>query len=174
MQPLIRSRIRFVILLVLAVIAADQFSKIMVRKQIDHHEVLNYLGDHFSIMHVENTGAFLSLGDALHGFPKILLLSVLPLVVLGFALYYTLSAKELTRMMIIGMSLVVGGGIGNIIDRVAFGSVTDFFYISFSFFRTGIFNIADMAVTAGAIIIFFSSIRKKTTPELPPTPNPEP
>ena len=63
--------------------------------------------------------------------------------------------------MVIGFAFVIGGGIGNLIDRIFYGSVTDFFQIRLGIFRTGIFNMADVAVTLGVILILALSLRKK-------------
>jgi len=67
----------------------------------------------------------------------------------------------LDKTSIIGFSLIIGGGIGNIFDRIVYGSVTDFLYLNFEFFKTGIFNIADLSVTIGMILILISSFKKK-------------
>ena len=64
----------------------------------------------------------------------------------------------------IGFALIIGGGIGNLIDRIVHGSVTDFFQIRLGFFRTGIFNIADIAVTNGVFILQF--IQQSNNPNI--------
>ncbi len=56
---------------------------------------------------------------------------------------------------------VIGGGIGNLIDRIVHGQVTDFFLIDLGFFKTGIFNMADVSVTMGALMILFLSISNR-------------
>ena len=62
------------------------------------------------------------------------------------------------------IALIIGGGIANVFDRIVFGSVTDFLYIKLTdLLRTGIFNIADLAVTTGMIILVVGSFRKKKT-----------
>ena len=71
--------------------------------------------------------------------------------------------KALDKISIIGFSLIIGGGIGNIFDRIVYGSVTDFFYLDFwGIFQTGIFNIADLSVTTGMILILISSFKKNS------------
>jgi signal peptidase II len=61
----------------------------------------------------------------------------------------------------IAFAFVIGGGIGNLWDRVAYGSVTDFFQIKIGFFKTGIFNMADVSVSCGVLFILFLLIRKQ-------------
>ena len=63
-------------------------------------------------------------------------------------------------MSLIAFCCIIGGGIANVFDRIVLGSVTDFFYIDLGgVFRTGIFNIADMSVTAGMIMLLIASFR---------------
>ena len=85
---------------------------------------------------------------------------VLPVIVLVGITIYTYFDKSLDKTSIIGFSLIIGGGIGNIFDRIVYGSVTDFLYLNFGFFKTGIFNIADLSVTTGMILILISSFKK--------------
>ena len=92
---------------------------------------------------------------------RVLLLIVLPVIVLVGITVYTYLEKSLDKTSIIGFSLIIGGGIGNIFDRIVYGSVTDFLYLNFEFFKTGIFNIADLSVTIGMILILISSFKKK-------------
>jgi len=76
---------------------------------------------------------------------------------------YTYIDKGLDKISIIGFSLIIGGGIGNIFDRIVYGSVTDFLYLDFGgIFKTGIFNIADLSVTTGMILILISSFKKNS------------
>ena len=87
---------------------------------------------------------------------------VLPVIVLVGITIYTYFDKSLDKTSIMGFSLIIGGGIGNIFDRIVYGSVTDFLYLNFEFFKTGIFNIADLSVTTGMILILISSFKKNS------------
>ena len=147
-----RKRNLLITTIVFLSIALDQISKIWVRNNFDNYIENSIIGDVFTLIKVENTGAFLGMGSELPESLRILLLIVLPVIVLIFITIYTYIDKELDKISIIGFSLIIGGGIGNIFDRIVYGSVTDFFYLDFgSIFKTGIFNIADMFVTTGMI-----------------------
>jgi len=65
---------------------------------------------------------------------------------------------------LIGFCFVIGGGIGNLFDRIVHGSVTDFLHVDFGFFQTGIFNMADLSIMMGIFIVVYqlSSKRKST------------
>tara|TARA_B100000524_G_scaffold263337_1_gene143754 strand:+ start:1121 stop:1609 length:489 start_codon:yes stop_codon:yes gene_type:complete len=157
-----RSRYLLITILVFLSIAFDQISKIWVRNNFESYSEKSIIGDVFTLIKVENTGAFLGMGSELSEIPRILLLIILPVIVLISITLYTYIDKTLDKLSIIGFSLIIGGGIANIFDRIVFGSVTDFLYINLGgIFKTGIFNIADLSVTTGMILILISSFKRK-------------
>ena len=157
-----RKRNLLITTIVFLSIALDQISKIWVRNNFESYVENSIIGDLFTLIKVENTGAFLGMGSELSETLRILLLIVLPIIVLISISIYTYIDKTLDKISIIGFSLIIGGGIGNIFDRIAYGSVTDFLYLDFGgIFKTGIFNIADLSVTTGMILILISSFKKK-------------
>ena len=157
-----RKRNLLITTIVFLSIALDQISKIWVRNNFESYIENSLIGDVFTLIKVENTGAFLGMGSELSETLRILLLIVLPIIVLIFITIYTYIDKELDKISIIGFSLIIGGGIGNIFDRIVYGSVTDFFYLDFgSIFKTGIFNIADMFVTTGMILILYPIVKEQ-------------
>ena len=154
------------ILLVLALnIGCDQLSKSFIRHNLDEYSEYTYLHQHIRIRRAENTGAFLSLGDSLSGPMKTILLNVLPLLAVLFGLYYIFAKADLNRLTLVGIIFIVGGGIGNIYDRVVHGSVTDFMHIDFGIFETGVFNVADMSIMAGTFMILLHAWFKKKPEE---------
>ena len=157
-----KSRYLLITILVFLSIAFDQISKIWVRNNFESYSENSIIGDIFTLIKVENTGAFLGMGSELSEIPRILLLIILPVIVLISITLYTYIDKTLDKLSITGFSLIIGGGIANIFDRIVFGSVTDFLYINLGgIFKTGIFNIADLSVTTGMILILISSFKRK-------------
>ncbi|NRR90985.1 signal peptidase II [Winogradskyella undariae] len=151
----------FITLLIIFNIAIDQISKVIVRTTMikGGKGQINVIKDYFQLIWVENKGAFLGMGSDMNPTLRLVFLLVLPTLVLGYVIYYILKTKELDRMSLIAFCCIVGGGIANVFDRIAFGEVTDFFYINLGgIFRTGIFNVADLSVTTGMIILLFSGI----------------
>mgnify|MGYP001436497760 FL=1 len=158
-----KNRYSLITLIVGLSIAFDQLSKIWVRNNFESYIEKSIIGDVFTLIKVENTGAFLGMGSELSEIPRILLLIVLPIIVLISISLYTYLEKTLDQTSIIGFSLIIGGGIANIFDRIVYGSVTDFLYINLGgIFKTGIFNIADLSVTTGMILILISSFKNKS------------
>ena len=156
-----RKRNLLITTIVFLSIALDQISKIWVRNNFESYIENSIIGDIFTLIKVENTGAFLGMGSELSETLRILLLIVLPIIVLISITIYTYIDKTLDKISIVGFSLIIGGGIGNIFDRIVYGSVTDFLYLDFGgMFKTGIFNIADLSVTTGMILILIYSFKK--------------
>ena len=163
------SRTAFIIVIIIFNIAIDQISKILVRANVEPYSEAPIVGDIFTLHNVENTGAFLGMGSDLSPTLKLLLLLILPVIVLGLVVVHIIREKSIDKMSLIGFCCIIGGGIANVYDRFAYGSVTDFLHLDFGGkLRTGIFNIADMSVTTGMIIILVASFlyrKKKETTE---------
>jgi signal peptidase II len=157
-------------LLILVVIAGnlgcDQISKNFIRQKISPYAQIGLLGNHLTITNVENTGAFLSLGDSLSRPARSWILMILPLGALAAAFYYALARPALANLQLWGLGSVIGGGIGNIYDRIWYGSVTDFLHLKWGILQTGIFNLADMSIMAGMGLLLAHFIRtgKKISP----------
>ena len=152
------SRTASIILLIVANIAIDQISKVIGRAEIGYNEIIPILGDNFILTKVENKGAFLGMGSDLGDTSRLIFLLILPILVLGYVVYYILKNKTLDRLSLIAFCCIIGGGIANVYDRIVYGSVTDFFHIDLGgVFRTGIFNVADMSVTFGMILLLIAS-----------------
>ena len=162
--------IRSLLILILVIfnIGLDQISKGIVRETVIPGSRTELLGKQLQLMNVENSGAFLSMGSDSNPTVKLIFLLILPVIVLGVILYYVLTNTTLDRLSIVGVSSIAGGGITNLYDRFLYGSVTDFLFMDFGgVFRTGIFNVADLSVTTGMILLLFSSFlnRPKKTIE---------
>ncbi|MBT7851247.1 MAG: signal peptidase II [Flavobacteriaceae bacterium] len=152
------TRTILILILVILNIGLDQISKGIVREQVVPGSRTELIGTQLQLMNVENSGAFLSLGSDSNPTVKLIFLLILPVIVLGIVLYYVLTNKALDNLSVTGLSCIAGGGIANLYDRFLYGSVTDFLYIDLGgVFKTGIFNIADLSVTTGMILLLLCS-----------------
>jgi signal peptidase II len=151
------------ILVVISVcIALDQATKGLARKYLAPDGFVSFAGDTFRLQYAENTGAFLSLGSSLpepwRHIVFTVLVGIFLLALLAFVFFHRSTPKELTLFL----ALLCAGGLGNLIDRIAYsGRVVDFLNVGVGPLRTGIFNIADMAITGGAIFLFIDNFRRK-------------
>lgn len=152
----------FIIVTIIGSIALDQISKIWVRANVKSGSVSEIFGEYFTLHNVENKGAFLGMGSDLNETLRVILLLILPVVVLGFVLRYVFKDKSLNNWSLFAFSSIIGGGIANVYDRFAYGSVTDFWHIRLTdTLKTGIINVADIFVTTGMIILVFITLFKK-------------
>ncbi len=156
----------FVLLVVLVNVGCDQVSKQVVRDKVVYHEEISLISDQFILTKVENTGAFLSLGSDLSGIWRKVLLLYLPAVAMLVVLGVVLAQKDLTLGVLFGACCMIGGGIGNLIDRWLYGSVTDFLHIDLEIVRTGVFNLADVSIMTGAIVVMVLSFMKGKSKDL--------
>ncbi len=164
----ITRRTAFIFITIIVTIAVDQISKVLVRKHIDLRsdtsfgETIPLIGDSFVMMNVYNTGAFLGMGSDLSGPARLILLLILPVVVLALVLRHILKDKSIDRWSLFAFASIIGGGIANVYDRFAYGKVTDFLHIDLGGpIKTGIFNLADLSVTTGMIILVAMMLKKK-------------
>lgn len=141
-----------------AFISCDQVTKNLAKSHLMYQEPASYFHDTFRLEYVENTGAALSLGANLPQPYNFWLLSIIPLLfLLALFFYAIIKIKELGWIQLLSFSLIFAGGIGNIIDRIFHDRhVTDFMNLGIQNIRTGIFNVADICITAGVIGLFIS------------------
>ncbi|WP_196888404.1 signal peptidase II [Aureivirga sp. CE67] len=145
-------------IVILCNVSCDQFTKEKARAEILNNETIHVFSDHFILTKVENTGAALSIGKDLSPIPKIIFLQIFPIVVLLLMFVYIISDNKISKLNLIGISFIIGGGFGNIYDRVLYNSVTDFMYIQFGSLHTGIFNMADVSVSIGTLLLLSNLI----------------
>lgn len=150
-------RRRLVLLLLIGlVITCDQWTKHLVRRQ--PFPPRTFLGGTLTLLHAENRGAFLSLGSML---PERARTAIFVVGVTALLIAASVALWRGTLQNGIALALIIGGGIGNLIDRIARdGAVTDFLYLRAGPLHTGVFNVADLAITAGAVWMLVVSLRK--------------
>lgn len=132
------------------VVLVDQLTKTWVRTALQPQEVWSpteAMMDYFRIVHLTNTGTVGGIFESLSGF-----LTVLAVVLSTLILVFYSRAAPFGRPMRLGLSLILGGGLGNLIDRLAQGSVTDFLSIGNLF----IFNIADLCIILGMAAVLYA------------------
>jgi len=141
-----------VALIILAIIALDQITKYLIVNALspyDSIEVFSFL----HIVNVRNTGAafgfFKSLGSSFF--------MIVAVVAIIFVVYLLMKRVYNT----FGLSLILGGAVGNLIDRILYGQVVDFIDFSIGSYHWPAFNVADSSLTVGIIIILMTSVIRK-------------
>lgn len=152
----------FLVLLVIATcIVCDQATKLIAKRYLQPGAIFSFAGDMFRLQYAENTGAFLSLGSSLPESWRHITFTVLVGIFLAALLLYTIFSGTLPPSQFFCLSLLCGGGLSNLIDRIVYdGRVVDFLNVGIGPLRTGIFNVADMAITAAAILLALDALRQ--------------
>ena len=148
------------VVITLGLIALDQVAKFIVRKFLIGAGSVSFVKYVMDFVYVENRGAAFGIMQDTRWF-----LVAITFVVLAALLIYVIKNKSKTPLFLIASSLIFAGGIGNLIDRIAFGYVTDFLHFLFIDFPC--FNIADICVCVGGAlmviyILFSETVRGET------------
>lgn len=139
--------------IVFAILGLDQATKALVRKYLPLHTSVNIVPDFLDFTHIRNTGAAFGLLDSTDiPFKPAIMAAVSLVALIAIAIYISRSSphEPLAR---IGLSLILGGAIGNLTDRVAAGYVIDFVDVYWRGWHFWVFNVADSAITIGTVFL---------------------
>lgn len=148
-------------LLILSTVGCDRLTKHLASSRLAGTAGRSYLASTVRLEYAENAGAFLSLGADLPEWIRTAALTIGPaalLVVLAIVLW----RHRLPTISLAGLALIAAGGLSNLLDRILHGNVVDFINVGVGSLRTGIFNIADVAILLG-IILFMGDLRSART-----------
>lgn len=144
-------------------VGCDQATKSIAQNHLSDSGPRSYLNDIFRLQYAENPGAFLSFGAGLSDSAQHWIFTVVvALVLVGGLIFAIRESTKANTTVIVALALFLGGGIGNLIDRLTNdGHVIDFMNIGIGTLRTGIFNVADMALMAGVLLLGLYSFQSK-------------
>ena len=151
-------------ILTVVVIILDQLTKLLIVKNIQYGTIgAQFFGDFLRIVHISNTGVAFSVGASWSETARHLLFSLLPLIVIGVVIFVYFRNDEFTYLQRWTITGIIGGGLGNLIDRFFRAEgVVDFidvkFYGLFGLQRWPTFNVADSAVVVCGILLIISFI----------------
>ena len=144
---------RFEIACVLAIVIADQVTKALIRRSLDLHESISIVPDVLALTRVHNTGAAFGMLNALDFPGKTVVLTLVATIALSGVAWYSASVPSADRLARLGVACILGGAIGNLIDRATAGYVLDFVDASWQGWHFWAFNVADAAITVGVILM---------------------
>jgi signal peptidase II len=155
-------RLFLIFIILLSCVGCDQATKSFAVSHLPEMKTFSYLGDTLRLQLTYNRGAFLSLG---HSLPDVLRYSIFTVgicFILLSALAFALLSKSGVFSVVLAVSLFIAGGVGNLIDRIVHnGSVVDFLNVGIGPIRTGIFNVADVFIMGGSMLLLFYALRKQ-------------
>jgi signal peptidase II len=148
-------------------VGIDQGTKWYAFEYLPKFEMTSYWGDMLRIGYAENTGAFLGLGSGMSDAAKFWIFVCAVGLILSVLLIYILRTKTQTAYGLASLTLIFSGGISNFYDRATNnGAVIDFLNMGIGSLRTGIFNVADMAIMLGVFLLLFAKDKKADTKDL--------
>ena len=144
---------RFEALVVLAIIVADQVTKALVRQSMTLHESISIVPDLLALTRVHNTGAAFGMLNAIEFPGKTIVLTAVATLALGGVAWYAATVPVSDRLARVGVACILGGAIGNLIDRATVGYVLDFVDASWRGWHFWAFNVADAAISVGVVFM---------------------
>lgn len=146
---------RFELGAVIGLVVADQVTKALVRRAIALHESIPIVPDLLALTRVHNTGAAFGMFNEMEFPGKAVVLTLVATMALAGVAWYAWSVPATDRLARLGVTCILGGAIGNLIDRSTAGYVLDFVDFSFGGWHFWAFNVADAAITIGVVLMIF-------------------
>ncbi len=137
----------------LFVVAADQWSKIVIERHLFLNEFITIVPNFFDIRYIRNTGAAFGIMARLPDSARMPFLIGVSLIAMALIFYLFVKAEKERPFYLLSLSLVFAGAVGNLIDRIMFGEVRDFLHLHLYNLSWPIFNIADSAITVGIALL---------------------
>ncbi len=158
--------------IVLGCIGCDRVTKNAAVENLFGARPKSYWNDTVRIQYAENTAAFLGLGDSWPEWLRQLLLIGATSLLLLFVAWHMVRNPKIGLVRSTALALIFAGGVGNLWDRVEEGFVVDFMNLGIGSLRTGIFNVADIAITFGVVaLVIFGFAPKEEDEAEPPVPD---
>ncbi|MBL7664847.1 MAG: signal peptidase II [Bacteriovoracaceae bacterium] len=153
-------KINLLVIPLALVLIFDQVTKIWAKNFLIINGNKIFLGGLFRLIYAENRGAWGSLGSSFSPEWRFILLIIVPiLALLGFA-WFVISNRKMKDIETLSYSLILGGGFGNLIDRIRYDYVVDFMYIGYQNIGTNIFNVADVSIMIGVGFLAIQSVKE--------------
>lgn len=162
-EPMIThaKRLTILSLTLILCVGCDQTTKYAAKELLAPNSIISLVDGTIRLQYTENKGAFLSLGTSLSEETRFWIFTVSVSLALAAMFFYLVSSRTLTLRPAIAISLILGGGTSNLIDRLVYeGAVIDYLNIGIGSLRTGIFNVADVAIIVGAgLLVYFGPLK---------------
>lgn len=143
--------------LALVVLLLDQVTKKIVSGSMEVGNSVSVIGDFFEIQLYKNNGAAFSMLPN----QQMFFIVITIVIVAGILWYIRRNRRSGSVLHLAALGLILGGAIGNLLDRAMYGEVVDFFKLTFGSYIFPIFNIADIGITIGVVLILLDAIREE-------------
>src|SRR3989442_15303762 len=150
------------LLLVAATVALDRWTKTLIQNRFDLNESISVIDGFFNITYVRNTGVAFGIFSSISSPAKSLLLSVFTAFAAVVVITCSVRSPVRNRLLQVALGLILGGALGNLYDRLAYGYVVDFLELYAGSYHWPSFNVADSAITTGVVLLALEIIRNET------------
>lgn len=147
------------------IVVLDQATKALVRAKLPLHESVTVIPGFFDLTHVRNTGAAFGMLNNIEFEYKPLVMVLVAVVALAAVAAYAFTLPPAQRVARFGLALILGGAIGNLIDRATTGFVVDFVDVYWRGLHFWAFNVADSAITVGVMLMLLDVLGVGRVPE---------
>ncbi len=144
----------------LAVLVLDQWTKWLVEAHLSDHASIEVIPGLLNFTHVRNTGVAFGMFASRGNFWGTAILTLLGLAALIFVGYYFRIVPRHDRPLLVALALVMGGAVGNLVDRILRGAVTDFVDFYYGTYHWHTFNVADTAISIGIGLMVLGTFRR--------------
>ena len=143
------------------IVVLDQITKTIIINSLELYHSVKIIPGFFNITHIHNPGGAFGFLANQSSAVRVIVFLFVSILALGFILYFYHKTPETHKMLATGFALIFGGAIGNLIDRVRFGTVVDFLDVYIKNLHWPAFNIADSAITIGMGVFVYHIVAKK-------------
>jgi signal peptidase II len=150
-------KLKYPFFLSISTIIADQVTKYLIRIHVAPREQIEIVGGFFRIIHAKNTGIAFSLFSGINPALMNPILTIINVLIIS-AILYLMVRDDSNKLMKFAYGLVVGGAVGNLLDRFFLGYVIDFLDFYVGYFHWPAFNVADAAITSGLFLLIFDML----------------
>lgn len=156
----------FVAVIAAAILGLDQLSKWYIRNALELYQSIPIIDACFHITHVRNAGGAFSLFADTHDTWRAPFFFLASALAIGALIYFVRQVAATQRWLLFALASVLGGALGNLVDRVASGMVTDFFDVHWRGYHWPAFNVADSFITIGVAILLVHSLFAGSPPHM--------
>ena len=144
------------------VLVLDQITKILVDKVMPLHRTIEIIPNFAALTYLRNTGAAFGILAGERSLYRVGFFVAVSILALGCILYLLKLTRPEKRLTLVSLSLILGGAIGNMVDRLRLGEVIDFILLHYYDLHWPAFNVADSAISIGVVLLIIQMIRQKS------------
>ncbi len=142
------------------VLVLDQITKVLVERTMSLHQSIEIVSNFAHLTYLRNTGAAFGFLAGTRSTLRIVLFALISSVAIGCVVYLIRGLRPHQKTLLVSLALILGGAIGNLIDRLRLGEVIDFIDLHWYDIHWPAFNVADSAISIGVVLLFLQMLRK--------------